>query len=208
MTATHRRAEGATWRRDLRIPGLLYVILAGGLLTVMMLGGTMAPDYLIGESAISDLGVIPETASLFNGSLVVVGVLQAVASSLYFSVHRRLILVVSLVAAFGATGVGLVPLDRGGLHGLFALLAFLAFNLQAIVTAPVVRSPLRAICWLAGVSGLAFLVVMVVGDAFDAAALGPIGHGGVERMIVYPPLLWLLALGDYLMATDTTEAHR
>ena len=196
MTAPLRRAKGVTWGRDLRIPGLLYVVLAGGFLTVMMLGGTMAPDYVIGESAISDLGVIHETAYLFNGSLVVVGVLQAVAASLYFSVHRRrLILVVSLVAAFGATGVGLVPLDRGGLHGLFALFAFLAFNLQAIVTAPVVRSPLRAICWLAGVSGLTFLVVIVAGDAGDAAALGAIGHGGVERKIAYPPLLWLMALG-------------
>ena len=62
--------------------------------------------------------------------------------------------------------------------------------------------------WLAGVSGLAFLVVMIIGDAGDAASLGPIGHGGVERMIVYPPLLWLRALGGYLMASDTTEARR
>jgi hypothetical membrane protein len=209
MTAPLRRAKGVTWGRDLRIPGLLYVVLAGGFLTVMMLGGTMAPGYLIGDSAISDLGVIRETADLFKGSLVVVGVLQAAASILYFGVHRRrLILGVSLVAAFGATGVGLVPLDRGGLHSVFALLAFLAFNLQAIVTAPVVRYPLRALSWLAGVIGLAFLVVMVIGDTGDAAALGPIGHGGVERMIVYPALLWLMALGGYLMASDTTGSPR
>ena len=207
MTATDRVPTSGTWRQAVRIAGLLDVILAGGFLTVMMLGGAMAPGYLIGDSAISDLGVIRETAYLFNGSLVAVGVLQAAASILYFGVHgRRLILGVSLVAAFAATGVGLVPLDRGGLHGLFALLAFLAFNLQALVTAPLVRHPLRAISWLAGISGLAFLVLMAIGDAGNAAVLGPIGHGGVERMIVYPPLLWLMALGGYLMAGDTTEA--
>lgn len=209
MTATQRVPKSVTWRQDVRIAGLLYVALAGGFLTVMMLGGAMAPGYLIGDSAISDLGVIRETAYLFNGSLVVVGVLQAAASILYYGVHRRrLILGVSLVAAFAATGVGLMPLDRGGPHSVFALLAFLAFNLQAIVTAPVVRYPLRALSWLAGVIGLAFLVVMVIGDTGDAAALGPIGHGGVERMIVYPALLWLMALGGYLMASDTTESPR
>jgi len=29
---------------------------------------------------------------------------------------------------------------------------------------------------------------------------GPIGHGGTERMIAYPAMLWLLAFGGYLMA--------
>lgn len=30
--------------------------------------------------------------------------------------------------------------------------------------------------------------------------LAAIGHGGTERMIVYPAMVWLLALGGYLMA--------
>ncbi len=29
---------------------------------------------------------------------------------------------------------------------------------------------------------------------------GPIGHGGAERMIVYPVMLWLVAFGGYLLA--------
>ena len=34
------------------------------------------------------------------------------------------------------------------------------------------------------------------------AAFGPIGHGGTERMIVYPAMLWMLAFGGHLMAQD------
>jgi hypothetical protein len=29
---------------------------------------------------------------------------------------------------------------------------------------------------------------------------GAIGHGGAERLIVYPVMLWMMAFGGYLMA--------
>ncbi|WP_217643694.1 hypothetical protein [Natrinema salaciae] len=44
-----------------------------------------------------------------------------------------------------------------------------------------------------------FVVLMAVGDASNAAALGPTGHGGAERMIVYPVMLWLVAFGGSLL---------
>ena len=55
---------------------------------------------------------------------------------------------------------------------------------------------------LAGLVGLAFVGLMVVGDAGNPAVFGPIGHGGAERMIVYPVMLWLLAFGGYLLARE------
>ena len=38
-----------------------------------------------------------------------------------------------------------------------------------------------------------------IGTLLGAAAFGPIGHGGTERMIVYPVMLWLVAFGGYLL---------
>ena len=55
---------------------------------------------------------------------------------------------------------------------------------------------------VAGLAGLAYVVVMVIGDAGNPAIFGPIGHGGAERMIAYPVMGWLLAIGGYLMASD------
>jgi hypothetical protein len=52
-----------------------------------------------------------------------------------------------------------------------------------------------------GVLGLAFVVIMVIGDSGNPAAFGPIGHGGAERMIVYPAMLWMMAFGGYLMGS-------
>jgi hypothetical protein len=47
---------------------------------------------------------------------------------------------------------------------------------------------------------------MVIGDSGNPGIFGPIGHGGAERMIAYPAMLWMVALGGYLMgAPDTTE---
>ena len=53
---------------------------------------------------------------------------------------------------------------------------------------------------LAGIVGLAFVGLMVVGDSGNPAVFGPIGHGGAERMIVYPVMLWMLVFGSFLMA--------
>lgn len=197
-TAVRPRTERVA---DQRIPGVLLFILAGQFMTVIMLAASMAPGYDLNTAAISDLGVIAQTALLFNASLVAVGALNIASGYAYYRAHGRgWILALYLVAGVGALGAGLVPLNASGMHGLFALFAFLFFNLQAIATGTLVTGPMRVISFVAGLAGLAFVVLMVIGDAGNTAVFGAIGHGGAERMIVYPPMLWMLAFGGYLMA--------
>ena len=167
-----------------------------------MLAASIAPGYDFNAAAISDLGVITDTALLFNVSLLAVGVLNIMGGYLWYRSHRKAwILALFVLAGLGAIGAGLFPLDSVGPHGLFALLAFVAFNLEAIAVAAVVTGPIRALSVLAGVVGLVFVVLMAFGDSGDASAFGAIGHGGTERMIVYPVMVFMLALGGYLMAT-------
>ena len=185
----------------MRLTGVLLFTLAAQFMTVIMLGASIAPGYDVSGGAISDLGVIGETALLFNVSLVVVGVLNVAAGLLlYRASGRRTILAVFGVAGLGAFGAGLVSLDVSGLHGIFALAAFLFFNIEAILTGAVVSGPMRAVSWIAGLLGIGFVVIMVIGDAGNPGVFGAIGHGGAERMIVYPVMLWLMAFGGYLMA--------
>ena len=182
------------------LAGVALFALAAQFMTVIMLAASTAPGYDIAGGAISDLGVISETRVLFNVSLLAVGVLNLAGGILLYRWHRRAwILAVFAVAGIGAMGAGLFPLDSGGLHGLFALLAFVAFNVEACAMSTTVTGAMRWLSLLAGVVGLAFVVLMVIGDAGDPAAFGPIGHGGAERMIVYPAMLWLLGFGGYLM---------
>ncbi len=193
---------------ELRLTGVVLFVLAAQFMTVIMLAASIAPGYDMREAAISDLGVIQETAILFNLSLVVVGVLNIVGGLLLYRAHRRAwIMALFTIAGCGAIGAGVFPLNSGGLHSLFALAAFLGFNLEAIAVATVVSGPMRAVSALAGIVGLVFVGLMIAGDAGNAAAFGPIGHGGTERMIVYPAMLWMLALGGYLMSADDSGAR-
>lgn len=181
--------------------GLLLVLLGASFLTATMLAASIAPGYDFNAAAISDLGVIGETAVLFNALLVAVGALNIGAGILLYRVHRRIwILAIYVLAGIGAAGAGLVPLDTSELHSLFALFGFVFFNVEALATAAVLRGPMRALSLVAGLIGLIYVVVMIIGDAGNPAVFGAIGHGGSERMIVYPTMLWTLAVGGYLLA--------
>jgi hypothetical membrane protein len=192
---------GATVIPGSRAAGVLIFALAAQFMTVIMLAASMAPGYDVRGGAISDLGTVAETRLLFNISLIAVGVLNLASGLLLFRQHpSRWLLALFTLAGVGALGAGVFPLDSGGPHGLFALVAFVAFNLEALAVASIVSGPMRVISLLAGAIGLVFVVLMAVGDSGNAAAFGPIGHGGTERMIVYPVMLWMLAFGGYLMA--------
>jgi len=195
-----RPAVTGTLGEPRRLAGLAFLTLAGGFMTVLMLGAAMAPGYDFGGGAISDLGVVSETALLFNAGLVLVGVLNLVGGYALYRLHgRRWLLAPFALASVGAVLAGVFPLDTGGLHSIGALLAFLFFNVQALALATRLTGPMRYVSVLAGVVGLLFVGVMVVGDAGNPTVFGPIGHGGAERMIVYPVMLWLVALGGYLL---------
>lgn len=191
-----------------RFAGVLFFALSAQFMTVIMLAASMAPNYDVAGGAISDLGVIRETATLFNLSLVAVGALNIVGGWLFFRSHGRAwILATFVVAGIGAIGAGLVPLNASDLHGLFALVAFLFFNIEALASATVLTRAMRGLSVVAGVAGLAFVIVMVIGDSGNPGVFGAIGHGGAERMIVYPVMLWMLAFGGYLMASEPSDEH-
>jgi hypothetical membrane protein len=214
---THHGTSGLTplaWaregsREDLRVPGLLLFLLSAQFMTVIMLGASIAPGYHYNEAAISDLGVIGETALLFNASLIVVGVLNLAGGYLFYRWHAKAwLLALFGLAGIGAAGAGAVSLNTSDLHSIFALVAFVFFNLEAIGCAAVLPGPMKVISALAGSIGVVFVVLMVIGDGGNTDAFGVIGHGGTERMIVYPVMLWMMALGGYLMASPRDESSR
>ena len=206
IVLTPTRAHRSTTRllerpMDLRLAGGMFLALGAAFITVTMLAASIAPGYDFNAAAISDLGTIPETAMLFNGLLIVVGLLNAAGG--YFLYRARgsaWIAGIFAVAGLGTLGAGLVPLSAGGVHSLFAALAFLFVNVEAIAAARMLRGPMRWLGVAAGVIGLVYLGLMIVGDGGNPAVFGAIGHGGSERMIAYPVMLWMIALGGHLLA--------
>jgi hypothetical membrane protein len=206
MTTLTAIQSRAAVRPGLRLAGVLLFILAALFMTMLMVATSLAPGFDVRGGAISDLGTLPETATLFNLSLVAIGFLNVVAGVLLFQAFGRAwILVVFGLAGIGAAGAGVFPLNSSDLHGLFALAAFLLFNVQALASASLVSGPMRWISMAAGIVGLVYVGIMVIGDMGNPAVFGAIGHGGAERMIVYPSMLWLLAFGGYLTARQENE---
>jgi hypothetical membrane protein len=205
-TITLTQSRAATWT-GLRLAGLLLFILGAGFMTAIMLTASMAPGYDVAGGAISDLGTFPETAALFNITLVAVGALNIAGGFLLQrATGRGWILPVFGIAGLGAAGAGLVPLNTSDFHGIFALVAFLFFNIEALACASLVSGPMRWVSVFAGLVGFVYVVIMIIGDGGNPAVFGAIGHGGAERMIVYPAMLWMMAFGGYLMATREDAA--
>jgi hypothetical membrane protein len=195
VTGTDRSSQRAASRA-----GLFFVGVGATFLTGIMFAATMVDGYAFGTSAISDLGTYPESALLFNGLLITVGLANILGGYYLYRLHgRRWLLGVYTLAGVGAIGAGVFTLDSSGLHGVFALVAFLSLNLQAVGTAGDLSGIHRVLAAGAGLLGLAFVVIMIVGDAGTTAVFGPIGHGGAERMIVFPVMFWLMALGGALL---------
>ena len=199
--ATDRVAEG-----DQRLPGVLLSAISGSFLLGTMLAASVAPGYDFHAAAISDFGVIAETATLFNVLLIAIGLMNVAVGYLLYRRQHRALLALYILAGIGAAGAGVFPLSTGGLHSLFALAAFVGFNLEVIGSAVLLVGPMRALGVLAGAVGLIYAVLMAIGDSGSPAVFGPIGHGGSERMIAYPAVLWLLAYGGYLTAHSAPQA--
>lgn len=186
---------------DRTIAGLALFFLPVTFITALMWGEAVAPDYSIHDNAISDLGVIPETSLLFTLTLLAVGVLAIVGGYfLHREEGRKGMMALFFLAGIGAVGAGLIDLnDPSGLHSIFALMAFLSFNVIPIAVGRRLGGPMRYISFAAGALGLIYVMVMFLGDVGITDLFGPIGHGGTERMIVYPPILWFIAYSGMLL---------
>ncbi|MFB3889193.1 MAG: DUF998 domain-containing protein [Candidatus Bathyarchaeia archaeon] len=178
--------------------GLLLFL--GGLLSVLgiMVAETQYPGYSVSQNYISDLGVGP-AALLFNTTILLLGLL--VLASMFY-VHRafgsRLFTAVLALSGLGAVGVGIFNENFLLLHLPFALTAFISSAASAIVAARFVKFPFNYVSAALGALSLAALVLMMTGEYFGEY-LG-LGAGGMERMIAYPTMLWMLGFGGYLMA--------
>jgi hypothetical membrane protein len=179
---------------------VLFFFVGAAFIAGTMLLASMVPSYDYQGAAISDLGITGATALWFNGLLVVLGLLNITGGYLYYRDHHRAwLLALYVIAGIGTLGAGVFPLSTGGLHTIFALAAFVFYNLEVVGTAAVLSGPIRLLGVIAGILGLIYTIVMVIGDSGSPGVFGPIGHGGSERMIAYPAMLWLTAFGGYLL---------
>ncbi len=154
------------------------------------------PRYTVSGNYISDLGVGTAAAAVFNGSIIILGLLILLSSWFVWRAYRDRILMVSLaLTGIGAVGVGVFTESFGGIHSVVSLIAFVFSALSAILSIRIVHPPLGYLSILLGLVSFVSLGLFVSGTYLG------LGYGGMERMIVWPVLAWGIALGGYLLGT-------
>jgi hypothetical membrane protein len=191
------RTEQSQRRKLEALAGVSFVGGAVQFLLVNTVAESLYANYSVKNQALSELGV-GQVAVLWNTSLFVIGIAVIIGGFFaYRSLGRRLTLALSLVLGIGCVGAALFPLDSAiGIHGLFALFAFAGGGLLALTSYRAVSS--KEMKFFSIILG-AFSVSALVLHAFEIN-LG-LGGGGMERMIVFPLIIWLSAFGGYLLHT-------
>ncbi|MDG6899562.1 MAG: DUF998 domain-containing protein [Nitrososphaerota archaeon] len=172
----------------------------------LVLAEILFPNYNVSTNYISDLGafcpstgpcVIEPSADVFNGSIILLGLLILLgAYYLQRAFHSTPTAAIVALAGVGAIGVGLFPETTGIWHSVFSLIVFLFAGLAAVLTYRYQKRPMSYFSIALGVITLAALVLFI-GKVY----LG-LGAGGMERIVVYPVLIWSLGFGGHMMSTD------
>ncbi len=168
--------------------GIIYFIIA------IFMSEALYPRYSISANYISDLGVGP-SAWLFNSSIVLLGAMLMLGAYLYAKGTRTKILSV-LIAVTGAAaiGVGVFNEHFGAIHGIVSAIVFIFAGLSALYFAATEKSLIRYPSFVLGLADLSAMALFLSGVY---VGLGP---GGMERMIVYPALLWGVLFSGMLLA--------
>ncbi len=198
------------------------LLLVGGLIALVGIHAAefLYPGYSVSENFVSDLGatcsdlasnalrdcvVVQPASAVFSVSTDVLGLLVLAAAVRLYPLTRPPRLAILLGATgLGALGVGLVSEAYSPFHSIFALTAFLGGALAAFESFRVLPRPLGIVAVALG--GVAFVALgwfSVAAVALRTAAIPsvwvPFGVGGMERMVVYPILAWVILFGTALL---------
>jgi hypothetical membrane protein len=201
-----------------KIAGMLFLVASAQFILGLVVAEALYPDYSVAENYISDLGVGPSSI-IFNSSAFLLGALSLIGA--YFlprTADFRGLTVLLILMAIGAMGVGIfTSAFSTTIHGAVSLMAFGFGSLSAIASFKVSKLPLSAISVVLGVVTLGALALFSAGlvttgsltssEPPDSEFFLGIGPGGMERMIVYPALIWLTLFSGHLITFPENQEN-
>jgi len=195
-----------------KLAGALMFVGAAQFFVGLLLAEALYPGYSISGNYISDLGatcpqsdawsnyagpcvIHQPTASIFDGSVILLGLLLVIAAYVFLRFVRwRIFAILLLFTGLGAVGVGVFPETAPLAHELTSDIAFIFAAVSAVWAYRLTRAPMNYFSAILGVVSLAAIVLV------EANATAGLGVGGIERMIVYPVIMWAVGFGAYVMA--------
>jgi len=192
-----------------KVAGTLFFIAVTQFVLCVTIAEALYPGYSVSNNYISDLGV-GQSSIVFNSSVFLLGLLLLAGT--YFQRHSpnfKTVNILLLLMAIGAMGVGVFTKDFTLAHGAVSSMAFFFAGLSAIASFKALKKPLSLISIILGAMTLGALALFSSGlitsgsltsnEAYDSIFYLGLGPGGMERMIVYPALMWLAGFGGHLV---------
>jgi len=178
-------------KTSMKISSLVLFAGAAQFFLLVLIAEVLYPNYSVANNYISDLGV-GSTAYIFNTSIILLGI-SIIVSSIFLKTFSKPLRIVLILAGIGAMGVGVFPETTGSLHTYSSLIVFLMASIAPYFIIWKLRNTLAVFWVILGTLGLISLILYVPG-----IYLG-LGKGGMERLIVYPNILWALGFGAWIM---------
>lgn len=185
--------------------GILLLVGCLQYLLAVNISEAMYPGYSIAVNSLSDLGgtlpLVEPSAIIFNVSTIILGVMIIAAVYLILkSGGCRLFSSCAIIFGISMAALGIFPEYTGATHVFFALIAFLFGFFSLIFSYRLgINIPMTVISM---VLGLIVIIIIISTFIYGMGANNPfvlyLGRGGSERLIVYPIILYLTALGGYL----------
>jgi hypothetical membrane protein len=192
-----------------KIAGLLMVISGIQFMLLVSIAETLYPGYNTAKydlSSLADLPIHEPSATIFNVTVFIAGLLVFIAAYFIYKRYQGKIFPVLLgLLGIGAMGVGIFPGYTGNAHVIFAMTAFIFGSLAMLASFTILReSLLKYILIVLG--AVAFIDILLVIILQDMSPFMVFGTGGAERLIVYPVILGVIALGGYLTGSIHHES--
>jgi hypothetical membrane protein len=196
------------------VTGTLFFLATTQFILCLIIAEALYPGYSVSNNYISDLGVGP-SAIIFNSSVFLLGLL--ILAGTYFQRHKlnfKTLNILLLLMAISAMGVGIFTKNFTLAHGAVSSAAFFFAGLSAITSFKLLPKPLSIISITLGAMTLTALALFSTGIitsgsitsniAYDSTFYLGLGPGGMERMIIYPALMWLAGFGGHLITKQET----
>ncbi len=227
MSGDHSLHFMAKVTRMLKAAGVLAFVAAAQWVLLVIVAETQYPNYSPQHNFLSDLGatchrglsltpitpcvIVSPSSLIWDTTLSLMGLLSLVSAVLFYGATRKKgFSILFGIWGLGALIAGAVPENLLlSVHELASLAAFLGGGIAAIVAFWFLKSPLKYLSLVLGLFSFASVIpVTFEGPFFRWNGIFGLGLGGIERMVVYPIIIWEIAFGAYLMsgALSTSRA--
>jgi hypothetical membrane protein len=177
--------------------GLIILVGSVQWFMTIIISESFQPDYNSSLHYVSTLGV-GTTAFTYNTSIILFG-LSLVLSSiiLYKTLEAKIFTSLLLITGLLIIGVGVFPENSRPMHGYVTGFAFIFAVLLPIIAFKVLNRPFSYVSTFIGLITLIMLIFFFPYLGLPAEStiliLG-LAKGTMERLVIYPLLIWMISL--------------